>query len=852
MKNLTALLAILTAATPCAAAPPRVSESLTPTLQVLKPAGQAVTFSGRPVDLSVAPDGRHVFVKDNRGLVVIERKTWKVIQELPVKETGGSMHGIAVSRDGKRLFLSTAHNNLYEGAIGPDGKVRWARTISLPGRGPKGAAHATGLALAPDEKTLYVCLSLNNSLGVVDLHAGKLVKEIAVGVAPYALLLAPDGNTAYVSNWGGRHPRDKKARTAASSGTKVLVDERGVANSGTVGKVDLQKRQQIAAVGTGLHPAGLALHAPGKRLFVANANSDTISVIDTQTFRKIEDVLVRPDRGLHFGSAPNAVAVTADGKTLYVACAGNNAVAVISLCTGPKSRARVEGFIPTAWYPGAVALHGRQLFVANVKGLGSRADRGEKRSVLSYLGVVSKVPLPRKARLAELSAQVNKDARVPQMLLAWERGGKGIKPVPVPKRVGELSVFEHVVYVIKENRTYDQVFGDIKESDGDPKLCIFGEKFTPNHHALAREFVLLDNFYCNGVVSTDGHAWATEGFVSGYLEKAFGGSFTRGYVWGDDPLSYSSSGFVWDHVLLHGLSFRNYGEFDHAKTIPEKATFTDVLRDFRRKGKKKVAITQSVGIEPLRRYTCPDYPGWNMNIPDVLRADAFLRELRRFEKEGHWPNLVIVYLPQDHTSGTTAGMPTPAAHVADNDSALGRIVEAITRCRFWPKTCIFVTEDDPQDGFDHVDGHRSPCLVVSPYTRRRAVVHDFYNQTSVLHTLLRMLGCPPMNQSVAAAPLMTACFTDKPNLKHYKARKANVPLGQLNPKKAGLRGRALHWAARSAALDWSKPDAADEDTLNRILWHAMRGRDADYPVHLAGAHGNGLAARRLRHARIKE
>jgi DNA-binding beta-propeller fold protein YncE len=814
-------------------------------MQVLKPAGRSVTVTSRPVDLVVSRDGKHVFVKDDWGLKVIDRATWKVVQKLPTKGTGGSMHGIVLSRDGKRLFLSTAANKVFEGAVGAGGNVHWTRTIDLPGPKGEGASYPTGLALSPGQKTLYVCLSRNNALGVVDLRKGKLVREIPVGVAPYAVKVSADGKSAFVSNWGGRRPR-KGARTAESFGSAVLVDKRGVARSGTVSRVDLKKHRQEQVTRTGLHPAGLSLHARTNRLFVANANSDTVSVVDTISMKNLENIHIRPARRLHFGSATNAVMVAPDGKTLYVACAGNNAVAVVALPTKDHKRSRVEGFIPTAWYPGALALHKDELFVANVKGFGSRAGAGGPRAVQSYLGVVSKVRLPNKAQLAAFTKQVREQARVPEMLRAWEKGRKGVKPVPVPARHGEPSVFQHVIYVIKENRTYDQVFGDIKEGNGDPKLCVYGKKVTPNQHALARAFVLLDNYYCNGVISNDGHAWATEGFVSGYLEKAFGG-FGRGLTWGDDPLLYCSTGFVWDHVLLHGLSFRNYGEFDFAKTVPSGATFMQVLDDFRKK-KGKVRFTQSIGIEALRRYSCPNYPGWNMRIPDVLRADVFLRELHAFEKKGHWPNFQIVYLPQNHTSGTQAGMPTPEAHVADNDLALGRLVEGISRSKFWKKTCIFVTEDDAQDGFDHVDGHRSPSLVISPYTRRRAVLHEFYNQTSVLHTMLRILGCPPMNQAVAAAPLMTACFTDKPDFKPFKALPAQVRIDRLNPPARALRGRPRHWAHKSAALDWSRPDAADEDTLNRILWHAARRSDASYPAHLAGAHGKGLKARRLRHA----
>ena len=328
------------------------------------------------------------------------------------------------------------------------------------------------------------------------------------------------------------------------------------------------------------------------------------------------------------------------------------------------------------------------------------------------------------------------------------------------RRIGEPSVFEHVVYVIKENRTYDQVFGDIKKGNGEPKLCLYPKEVTPNHHALAEEFVLLDNFYCNGVLSADGHSWVTEGNVTDHLEKAFGG-FTRSYTFGDDPLTYSSTGFIWDAVLLRGLSFRNYGEMVTSDAKGKAPAFAEIWKDYK-SGDNKIGFKHKIDIETLAKYTSPDYPGWNMSISDNRRMDVFLKEFRAFEKNSNFPNFTIVYLPQDHTSGASPGMPTPNAHLSDNDLALGRLVEAISQSAFWPKTCIFVVEDDPQDGFDHVDGHRSPALVISPYTKRGQVISHFYNQTSVIRTMGLILGIPPLTQLDGSAPPMTDCFDAKP------------------------------------------------------------------------------------------
>ena len=813
-----------------------------PTGQKVRSAGQTIAFPGRPINLALSKDGSVLYIKDNKKIRVIGTEDFKIRQALPfpMKE-GASMHGLALSHDGKRLYATTAQTHLHEAAIDDQGTLKWKRAIELPGPKKKENSHSLGIALTKDGKIAYVCLSRNNKLGIVDLVAGKLVKQIDTGVAPYDVVLSPDEKFAYVSNWGGRKPKAGD-KTAPSSGTPTVIDERGVAASGTVMKIDLAKDTVVKETAVGLHPTGIARSADAETLYVANANSDTVSILQTKTLEVRQTVFVRPDPALPFGSATNALTLSKDGKTLYVCNGGNNAVAVISL----EGKAAVQGFVPTGWYPGAVVSGGKHLFVANIKGEGSRTRKPGKLGWNTHLhrGSVSKIAIPDAASLKDYTAQVRADGRAPQILAALEKKRSGIKAVPVPVRPGEPSAFEHVVYIIKENRTYDQVFGDIKEGNGDSKLCIYGEKITPNLHALARQFVLLDNYYCNGVLSADGHAWAIEGNASDHLERQFGG-FTRSYTFGDDPLSYSSSGFLWDKVLLGGLSFRNYGEFNETKTIPEKATFKEIFDDYRN-ATGKIKFIDSIGIEALQRYSAPGCPGWNMKIPDQVRADYFLKEFRAAEKKGEWHNLIIMHLPQNHTSGTDPGQPTPRAHVADNDLAVGRVVQAISKSKFWPKTCIFIIEDDPQDGWDHVDGHRSLCLVLSPYTRRGGkVISQFYNQTSVLHTMERILGVPPMNQMDALAPVITACFTAKPDLTPYEARPATVKFDELNPPLKELKGQARLWAQKSMALDFSRPDVADEETLNRILWFAAKGEE-EYPAAFAGAHGRGLGALNLK------
>jgi DNA-binding beta-propeller fold protein YncE len=817
-----------------------------PTAQVIRAAGESIEFEGRPVDLVLSPDGSRLFVKNHNALAVIDTASWTTIQELPYPEGfGASMHGIAVTADAPRVYVTTAQAALLEASIGPDGSYAWAPAIPLPGIDGRENSHANGIALMVNDSYLVVCLSLNNALGIVNLGQRELIDSIEVGIAPYDVVVTKENAVAYVSNYGGRRAISADV-TAPSGGTPVVVDDRGVASTGTVSVVGFLSGSEMFQIDVGLHPSDLELSADGARLFVANANSDTVTVIKTDESAPDiihEEVLhtidVRPDPGLPFGSAPNAL--TLENGKLFVANGGNNAIGVFSL----DGNWRTDGFIPAGWYPGGVVSRGDTLYIANVKGVGSRSQRQGKRGLNSHnhRGSVTKVAVPDEQDLALYTQRVLRDARVPQALRALDRNQTAARPSPVPAHPGDPSVFEHIVYIIKENRTYDQVFGDLPQGDGDPELCVFGREATPNHHALAEQFVLLDNYYCNGVLSADGHSWATEGNVTDHLEKSFGG-FTRSYTFGDDPLTYSSSGFIWDNVIAHGLSFRNYGELSYATPQPGYSDFTAIWNDYS-SGTGAITFTNKNGIENLRRYSCPDAPGWNMRIPDVLRADAFLKEFKEFERTGDFPNLVIIYLPQDHGSGTQPGYPTPRAHVADNDLAMGRIVDAISNSRFWPKTCIYVNEDDPQDGFDHVDGHRSLCLVVSPYTKRGKVLSHFYNQTSVLHTMALQLGMPPMNQFDSAAPVMRECFTARPDLTPFKVLPSNIALDEMNPELDALNDKERHWAKLSLGENFEQFDRADEDTLNRIIWHSVKGVDAPYPAHFAGAHGAGLQKRGL-------
>ena len=412
-------------------------------------------------------------------------------------------------------------------------------------------------------------------------------------------------------------------------------------------------------------------------------------------------------------------------------------------------------------------------------------------------------------------------------------------PRPVPERIGEPSVFKHVVYVIKENRTYDQVLGDVAAGNGDPSLCIFGEKVTPNQHKLVREFALLDNTYCSGILSADGHQWSTTAFGTDYLERSFAG-WPRSYPDGMGPdeidaLAYAPSGFIWDNALKHGVSLWNFGEFTmhncgwtdpKRKGDPQWKDYWDECHH----GRGEVRIGSRPAIETVRPFSPTDTLGWNMAVPDVWRARYIADQVAAWEKEGRMPQLILVCLPDDHTSGTSEGSPTPEACVADNDLAFGRIVEAFSHSSFWKETVVFGIEDDPQNGWDHVSGYRTTAYCASPYTKRGAVVGTQYNTTSILRTIEQILGLPPMNQFDATATPMFDCFTATPDLAPFDSVPNTIPLDTMNPPKEKIADALLRrHAIQSGRLNFRQIDACPEDTLNRILWHAVKGSAAPYP-----------------------
>ncbi|HMJ65381.1 MAG TPA: phosphoesterase, partial [Candidatus Binatia bacterium] len=707
------------------------NRTVTPVNQILTPYGVQVELPDlRPQALALSPDGKLLATSGKTSeVVMVDPESGRILQHVkmpsdddddpqpevasenildPDKKAQLSFTGLIFSADGSRLYLANVNGSVKVFDVTRDGKVTGSFSIRVPhANAPRRTNDIpAGLALSPNGRRLYVALNLSNRLGEFDTSNGKLLRMFDVGVAPYDVVLL--GNKAYVSNWGGRRPQSGELTGHAGRGTLVKVDPvRHIGSEGSISVVDLISGKVASEIVTGLHASALAMHPKGRYLVCANAASDNLSVIDLRTDKVVETIWTKQSPADLFGASPNALCFNSSGSRVYVANGTQNAIGVIDFNVG---KSKLLGLIPVGWFPGAIAYDAKRskIYVANIKGIGGTKKRDKESGGIGfnshqYHGSLSLLPIPNKRELSRLSAIVWQNYRREQLAVAKLAPRPGVPPRPVPERIGEPSVFKHVVYIIKENRTYDQVLGDDPRGNGDPWLCIYGERVTPNQHKLVRDFVLLDNTYCSGILSADGHQWSTTAFGTDYLEKSFAG-WPRSYPDGmgedeNDALAYAPSGFIWDNALAHGKTLRNYGEFaaPFIKWKDGRKGTPDFLACYRTwKGETdEVMFASYPMIETIRPHQPTNYVGWEMSVPDQYRADFFLRELRDYEARGEFPNLVIICLPNDHTSGTKKGTPTPEACVADNDLAFGRIVEAISQSRFWKETVILAIEDDP-------------------------------------------------------------------------------------------------------------------------------------------------------------
>ena len=843
----------------------------TPVNQLVTPAGVLLELPGvRPNALALSPDGRRLVTAGlTQKLMVINPATGKILQRVPLpaddklpptqsvssgilqpdEKAKLSFTGLAFSPDGSRIYLANVNGDIKVFGVGSNYRVTSLFSIPLPpANAPMRKAEIpAGIAVSPDGKKLYLAGNLSNRLLELDAATGAVLRTWEVGVAPFDVVLAD--HKVYVSNWGGRRPDTNSLTGPAGNGMRARVDARSIASEGSVSVIDLNSELPTpnSELLTGLHACALALSPNGGWLVVANAGSDTVSVVDTRTDKIVETICARQNPADLFGAQPNALAFDKSGKTLFVCNGTQNAVAVFRFKPGDS---QLLGLIPVGWFPGAIAYDAKrkEIYVANIKSLPATAEKARSGSgngvgfnTHQYSGSLSLVPVPSNKQLAAFTRTALANLRYPLLAEAALAARPDQPARPVPERVGEPSVFRHVIYIIKENRTYDQVLGDIQEGNGNADLCAFGETVTPNQHKLVRDFVLLDNTYCCSILSADGHQWADTGIAMDYVERGFAG-WPRSYPAGGfgeegrDALAYSPAGFIWNDALAHGKTVCDFGEFTTAhkqwKDAGHKGdpNFLDCYHDFLG-GSNAILYSCEPDIEALGPYLMTNTIGWDLDVPDIWRAAQFVQDLKQFEAADNLPNLVILWLPNDHTSGTAPGSPTPVAQVADNDLAMGQVIEAISHSKYWKDTCIFAVEDDPQNGWDHLSGYRTTAYVASAYTRRGVVVGTQYNQTSLLRTMELMLGLPPMNQMDATATPMFDCFTNVADFAPFTAVTNQVALDQMNPEPKKISDSRLRKDAYiSARLPLKQEDQCPEDLFNRILWDATKGPQTPYPL----------------------
>jgi DNA-binding beta-propeller fold protein YncE len=769
--------------------------------------GGSVAFVGRPIDLALHPSGEFFAVLNQRSVFLADASGLIPGTELQIG-AGAGFRGLVWSPHGHRLFASTSHGYLQVFRL--DGrKLRtWGR-IAVKPWGDHGNPVPGGMAMTRDATRLFVAAANRNAVAELDLVHRRWVREYPVHNLPFEAKLSDDERTIIVSNWGGRAAKPGE-RTSKSQDLDIVVDGRGAPASGTVSLID-RDTGTTRHVDVGIHPTAVAV--AGGRAYVANAMSDSVSEIDLAAGTVLRTIPLRWKSLRLLGSIPNALAVR--GATLYVADGGDNALCEIDLPSG-----RVRGFRHAGYFPTAVALShdGRTAFVLNTKGNGSVAKTtlGQAGNAHDFQGTVTVVDLS--ADLARESALVARDNH-------WDE-----RPMRPWLRVYNGAV-KHVLYIIKENRTYDEVFGDLPQGNGDRKLCSLGETVMPNHRKLAREFTLFDNGYVSGTNSADGHAWSTQALANDYLEHFYVG-YSRTYPDdGDCAMAISNAGALWDAAVKKGKTVRVWGEFCDNKL----ARFDPVPNDWfelwedRATGSGRFKIVADTQVAGLKPYVSHEVLFWPLLQSDQHRADVFIRDYEAFSRRDAVPSLMILSLPCDHGEGTNPKYPTPRAMMADNDLALGRVLEAVSKSPQWKQTCVFVIEDDAQSGPDHVDGHRTVFLALSPYTRRKFVDSTFYTTVHMIRSIEMMLGLDPMNRFDALADPMTACFQDTADLTPYRPVPNNVPLDERNPSGPKMTAADRYWLDKTLGLDWSQLDAPDPYWLNRIHWYSLFKGLRPYP-----------------------
>jgi YVTN family beta-propeller protein len=754
----------------------------------LTPAGTGLPLSSDlPLNIALSPDGIHAAVTINgegsQAIDLIDLRTRRVTAS------------VRMNRSWLGLVFAKRHPWLYASAGNDNAVIRWTLsgdtlitpdTLVLGKRWPAASISPGGLCLDEARDRLYVVTKENDALYIFDTRTKQLLSRTPLGAEAYTCLLDPSGKELYISAWGAR---------------RIWI-------------YDTKQDKLHDSVTTEDHPTDMTFDRHGRHLYVANANSNSVSIIDVAARRVIETLHTALSPEAPIGSTTNSVALDGADHTLYIANADNNYLAVFNVSEPGHSRSL--GFIPVGWYPTCVRMSGTTLLVANGKGFTSmpnpygpnplehrdshKRSNGHPRQYLGSMlkGTLSMIPTPSAADLSAYTQQVYANSLYTR---SREQTAPGEEHNPIPRSAGEPSPIKYVFYVLKENRTYDQVLGDDPRGNGDTSLVLFGANVTPNAHAIVRDFVLLDNFYVDAEVSADGHNWSMAGYATDFTEKTWPTNYSsRGGEYdfdGHRPIANPTNGFIWDYCVRAGVSFRNYGEFmdNGYPTLP-------VLK--------------------VPANYCFKYPGWNLGIQDIYRESIFEKDFDSLIDAGAVPHFNTVYLPNDHTSGLNKGSYTPISQVADNDLALGRLVDHISHSAIWPQCAIFVLEDDAQDGPDHVDAHRSPAYVISPFVRRGSVDHTLYSTTSILRTMELILGVGPMSQFDAASTPLYRSFTTKPDSSAFSAVPASVDINLRNKGDGPS-------AALSRRFDLSDPDRIPDRLMNAVIWHAVKGEGAAVP-----------------------
>jgi DNA-binding beta-propeller fold protein YncE len=748
----------------------------------LSPAGKDLPLGDFPLNLILSSSGKFMAVTNNgqgrQTITLIDPSKEAILDEVAISK---SWYGLAFNNAESRLYASGGNDNMIVVYDLSNSRLEKMDSIVLGKPWPVKIS-PTGIALDDTSGKLFIATKEDSSLYVADIRT-KDFRKLKLGYEGYACLLSPDRKTLYVSLWGGHKV--------------ALVD---------VGELKIK-----STIDVGSNPNEMVLTRDGKYLFVAQANDNAVSVIQTDNRKVIEVLSSAVVPGSLAGSTPNALTLSEDETKLYVANADNNCLAVFDVHDPGKGTGL--GFLPTGWYPTSVKVWNKKIWVTNGKGFQSMANprgpnpykpRTDSTQYIASLfkGSLSIIDQPDEEILNAYSQAVFTNTPYSK---AIEKTSSGQEGNPIPTQAGKASPIKYVFYVIKENRTYDQVFGDIETGNGDSSLCLFSESVTPNHHALAKEFVLLDNFYVNAEVSADGHNWSTAAYANDYIEKTWPTNYSsRGGTYdyeGTRAIAFPKAGFIWDYCARLGVSYRNYGEFTgHGKA----------------------------NVISLNGHFDPDFPTFDLTVPDRVRFQIWKQDFDSLVEVGAVPQLSIIRLPNDHTAGAKSGMPTPRAMVAENDLALGALVSYISKSPIWKEAAIFVLEDDAQNGPDHVDAHRSIALVISPYARRKETISQMYSTTSMLRTMELILGLPPMSQYDAAATPMWECFKPEPELQSFEALPASYDIHELNKK-----GTVI--ADQSAHFNFEVMDAVPDLELSEVIWKAVKGMDSEMPAPVRSA-----------------